>query len=372
MAKIYRTRANAAKENQINSCPNKLAIPTLPNYENSISLHPEGKAYLQHLISTKGLRFEDGEMFFEGALEPISTVALQDMHTNEGIENIDIPLLTAYYSIILAQYQERLKKGDTLWDITSQITTVYAPELAKCLGIITDGKSGGLHKSDIMNIMEKTKKFHDIIGIMHITRNGKNDKSYFPVLNFEGYDAKNNTISFFSPYLIYIVKEIYSASIQRDKKGQPKLNRNNQAILEPSHSFILKSSIASERNKAAVENVMIIVKVIVQTGNRGVPHIKASTIIERNEILKWRLSKDNHPSRLLSRVFSKTWELLRDKTELLDIYREIVLPDPQDIRNIPTVNNVNEIVFSFPHKGKIIKQSGESNTQYKITWDTDK
>ena len=209
MSKTYRTKANAEKDGALTPCPEKLAVPTLPNYEHSISLHQEGKAYLQHLsISTDGLKFENGEMFFEGALEPISTVELKNMVTNEGIDKIDIPLLTAYYSIILSQYQERLQKGEALRDITSQITTIYAPDFANYLGITIKGEEGGLHKSDVKNIMNKTSKFHNIIGIMHITRNGKPDKSYFPVLNFAGYDAENNTISFFSPYLIHVQKRL--------------------------------------------------------------------------------------------------------------------------------------------------------------------
>ena len=97
MTKTYRTKALAEKSNDIVLCPDRLAVPTSPDYQHCISLHQEGKAYLEKLISTKGLEFRDGKMFFEGELEPISTVELQDMRTNEGIEDIDIPLLTMYF-----------------------------------------------------------------------------------------------------------------------------------------------------------------------------------------------------------------------------------------------------------------------------------
>ena len=156
--------------------------------------------------------------------------------------------------------------------------------------------------------MEKTSKFHSIISIMHITRNGKPAKSYFPVLNFAGYNAEDNTISFFSPYLIYVVRKIFSEAMIKDKTGQPKLKRNGFPMLEANHSFLISPSIVTERNKAAVENI----KVIEQTGDKGTPHIKASKIVERNEVLKLRLSKDTHPFRLLERVFKRTWELLRE------------------------------------------------------------
>ena len=353
MAKSYRTKAIAEKNGNLTQCPEQLALSTLSDYQNSLSFHQEGKAYMQHLtINTDGLRFENGEMFFAGDLEPISTVELQDMRTNEGIEEIDIPLLTVYYSIIIMKYQERLKKGEAIGDVTSQITTVYAPDLAKTIGMIPTEEDGGLHRSDIVKIMEKMRKFHNILGIMHITRNGKPDESYFPVLNFEGYNSENNTISFFSPYLIYVVRKIFSEATEKDKRGNPKLKKNGLLMLSPHHSFLVKSTIATERNKAAVENVMIIVKVIEQAGSNGTPHIKASTIVERNEALKQRLSKNAKPARLLARVFKRTWELLRDQTTLLETYEELELPDPDNIRNIPTPGNMDKLVFEFPHKGK--------------------
>lgn len=353
MPKQYRTKAKANKSGALTPCPDKLATSTLSGYEHSLSFHQEGKAYMQHLmINTDGLKFENGEMFFDGALEPISTVELKNMSTKKGIEKIDIPLLSFYYSVILTKYQERLKRGESLGDITSQLTTVYAPDLARAIGIIPTGEDGGLHRTDILKIMDKMSVFHSIVGIMHITRNGKPDKSYFPVLNFEGYDSEKNTISFYSPYLIYVVRKIFSEARELDKKGNPKLNRNGFPRLTPHHSFLIKSTIVTERNKAAVENVKIIVQVIEQTGNFGTPHIKASTIIERNEVLKLRLEKDTHPNRLLSRVFKRTWQLLREQTNLLDAYEDIELPDPEDIRFIPTPGNLDKLVFEFSHKGK--------------------
>ena len=350
MSKSYRTKAVAEKNTSLVPCPERLAVPTLPNYEYSISLHQDGKAYLQNLsVSTDGLQFENGKMFFTGDLEPISTVELQDMCTNEGIEEIDIPLLTMYYSIILTSFQERIKRGWDFREAANQITTVYAPEFMRCLETLGDGS--GANEKNISIIMEKTRAFHTIVGIHHITRNGRPDKSFFPLMNFEGYDSKTNTISFFSPYLSYIIREIYSASIRCDKKGNPRIKRNGQPMLYPSNSYLIKPSIVSERNKAAVENVFIIVQLIEQAGDKGIPHIKAKTLIERNEALTWRLKRDTHPHRLLSRVFKKTWQLLREQTLLLEVYEDIKLPDPNDIEQIPTFGKLDH-VFDFRHKGK--------------------
>ena len=347
----YRTKAIAEKENPLDPCPERLAVPTAVNYEYSISLHQEGEAFLQKLtMNTDGLQFENGEMRFNGALEPISTVELKNMLTNKGIEDIDIPLLTMYYSIILAKFQERIKQGLDFGTANNMITRIYVPDFIRCLETLS--KDSGTNEEKISAIMRKTSAFHNIIGIHYVTRNGKIHRSYFPVMNFEGYDYETNTISFFSPYLNYIVQKIYSASIRRDKKGNPRIKRNGQPMLYPSHSFLVKSSIASERNKTAVENVFIIIQLIEQAGDKGIPHIKAKTIIERNEVLKMRLQNSSNPAQLLRRTFKKTWQLMRTQTLLLNVYEDIELPDPNDITKIPTPSNLNTLIFKFPHKGK--------------------
>ena len=323
-----------------------LALPTLFEFENAISLYQSGKAHLYPVISTKGLRFENGEIFFEGeTLHSISVAELQDMLTREGIEKIDIPLLTVYYSIILKEFYSSLQAGEPL----NPIITMYAPDLMRCLGLLRDGS--GIHKSDVSNLMRKTQTFHDVIGILDTQKNGKRYKKYFPVLLFMGYDESTNLIRFSSPYLNHIIETIYNASLSRDKHGSLRKYKSSRQITNPSHSYLVKPSIAKERNKAAVENVFIIVRVIEQAGN-NTPHIKASTLIERNEALKTRLEQDKHTSTLLKSVFTKTWELLRDQTRLLEVYSEIVLPNPEDAQNIPTASTLKEITFTFRHNGK--------------------
>ena len=284
-------------------------------------------------------------MFLSGSLKPISTVELvQDLQTREGIEHIDIPLLNVYYSIILKRFYENGNIPETL----NTVATIYLPDLAEALGL---GRKN-LHKSDIQSIINNTRKFTNIIGVLHFTQNGRPRESYFPVMNFEGYDAQTNTISFYSPYLNYIIEVIYNASVRKNKKGIPQLKKDGLPILNPSHSYLVKPEIYKERNIAAVINVLIIITVIEQAGN-NTPHISAKTIVDRNENLKLRLENDSsHASRLLKRVFSKTWELLRDKTRLTEYYDGIVLPDPSDIRNIPIYSQLYKHTFTFPHNGK--------------------
>lgn len=336
---INRTRAKAG--DIYKKIPQNLAIPTLREYQHGLSLYQDGKAYLQPLTSTDGLKFQNGLMYFTGEqMRRVSEVELQNMKTKEGIENIDLALLRVFYSIILSAFEatgcKTLKPNITL----------FVPDLAEFLGL-----QRNLNKQDLARVISKTQQFHNIVGVMHETRNGKPTQSLYQVLNFESYDDKKNTITFSSPYMNHVIETVYNIAIRRDKKGAPRLKSNGEPMRLVSHSYLVKSEISKERNKTAVENVIIITTLIEQAGE-NVPRIKASTIIERNPQLQQRLENSTNKRQFLKRTFEKTWELLRTKTRLQEVYKNIQLPDPKDPANIPTVAALESTVFSFPHDGK--------------------
>ena len=339
--KSYRTKAKAGDLDEI---PTSLAFPTMAKYQYSIGLHNEGDAYIQPLTSTDGLSFDDGKMFFaDNRIKQVSEVELQNMKTKEGIDTIDLPLLRTFYSIIFNAFQK------TNYQQLKPVITLYVPELAKYLGL----RKSGLSREDITNIIIKTQAFHNIVGIQHGIRNGKPVQSIYPVLNFEGYNEENNTISLSSPYFNNLIRTLYNLAVKKDKDGKPKIKRNGSpAFALPMNSYLVNADIAKERNKVAVENVFIIVALIEQAGN-NIPRIKASTIVERNVQLQERLQANVKPNRLLSTTFKKTWELLRNKTALGQSYCNIQLPDPKDPANIPTMSTLETTVFKFQHDGKI-------------------
>ena len=114
-------------------------------------------------------------------------------------------------------------------------------------------------------------------------------------------------------------------------------------------------------------NVEIIVTPIEQAGN-NIPRIEAGTLIGRNVQLAERMENDTqHKGQLLKRVFSKTWELLKDKTKLINNYKDISITtdkekitkaillkglDSQNPAFIPTVTDIDSMIFYFSHKGK--------------------
>lgn len=339
----YRKGSEARKDGAISKLPEAIVIPTLENYLYSMSWKEDGNAYLQLLTTTDGLMFKDGKLYFSNNnkmenLQEISEVELQNLKTKEGIDSIDLPLLRMFYSIILEQFEK------TKYKELKDYITLYLPDLAERLGL-----QRNIGKTSINALLEKVQNFHNIVGVLHTKINDKPVQSYYPVLNFEGYNGEKNTISFSSPYMNYLIKTVYRNSIMT-RKGKPLIQKNGVPSLNPSHSYLIKPEIGTERNKAAVENVFLIVQTIERTGD-GLPHIKASTLIERNPLLQERLNESKNKRQLLQRTFTKTWELLRTKTRLTEFYKNIKLPDPKNPANIPGENTL-DTVFTFPHDGK--------------------
>lgn len=328
----YRTKAKAAKIGAITEAPKAYIIPTMPKYQNSMSLYQEGNAYLQMLKTVDNLQCRDGQLIFNDPR--IRNVKLKDLTTMEGIEDIDLITLKQLYGIIFDQYE---KSG---FCKLPQSIAVHISILA--------GRNDP-NENEITAIIDKIKSYHNITGVI---LNGCSSRtpSYYQILNFEYYDSEHNVIGFNSPYMTYVIKEICEKAIRKDKKGKPKLKKDGTPLRKPMNSYMI-FDVEHERNRAAVRNVEIIVALIETAGN-NTPHIKAKTLIERNVQLAERLQQDKNPNRLLSRVFKRTWELLRDKTRLKESYKGIALPDPDKKAYIPTTATLNTMVFKFNHKGK--------------------
>ena len=319
--------------------PNSLVIPTIKPYQHGLSLFPNDGAFLQPLKSVDGLKFKNGRIYFEN-MQQISEIELQNMKTKENIQKIDLVSLRIFYSIIFTTFAKNNYKHVT------DIITMYVPDLAEYFGL-----QRNLNKSELANMLNKAECFHDIVGILYESKNERVLRSILPVLNFEGYREENNTISFSSPYLNHLIELIYGLAKEKEKPKKVKFEKKEKPLYLPSHSYLVDSDIAKEQNKVAVENVLNIVAVIEQAGN-NVPHIGAKTLIEHNVQLLERLETSTNPTQLLQRTFKKTWELLRSKTHLQEKYKDIELPDPDDPAYIPTMKNVNKLIFSFSHKGK--------------------
>lgn len=337
--RTYRTKGRT----ETTELPQNLAVITNSGYQNGLSLYQHGGAYLQPLASTDGLRFDSGTVYFKGF--PASEATLKQINQDKeevAIDSIDLPLLRTFYSIILAEFERKFASGKPV----SESVSIYVPDLAVYLG-----KSRNISKNDIQTITDKVSSFQTIFGVLKDPARPKGIGTIVPLLVFLGYFEKDNTIRFSSPYMNLLIQRIYNVSIRKDRKGGARIKSDGTPQMLPSHSYLIKSSIAKERNKKAVEIVTIVVTTIEQAGPAGVPHIKARTIVERNTLLSETLSKcvrDSNRNTILKRAFTKAWELLETQTDLRKKYPDIALPDPNNPMMIPTMATL-DTVYTFTH-----------------------
>lgn len=329
---------------------NRLAIITAMDYINALNTNARGNAYMQHM-QMDGLKFNNGKLYFsdERARE-VSEMELQDLQTKAEIENINLPFLQFYYSVIFQKWEKAINdkytgSGDGK---INPITKFYLPELAEARGL-----SKNVGADSVEAIKKDIASFHNIVGVLK-HKNYK-EPSYYPVLLFTEYDAATNTISIQSPYLLHVVKEVFSLSVRRTKDGKPRLRNDGTPQRIAVNSYLVHPEIVKEKNKAAVQNVFLLVQSIESRGGkRGELNefsISANTLIERNPLLKQQLTKKN-PAQTLKRCFVKTWELLETETDLKEKYINIKLPDPKNPADIPTLKGLSNHVIKITHYGK--------------------
>lgn len=349
-------RTRDAVEN-ITKLPERMAIITVEGWEHALDFIPKGSAYLKNTLPNESLKFSDGKLYFNG--NPATEARLKDMFTDENIEKIDLPLLSTFYSIILNEFNNNITHGAKL----SPIIEIYVPDFAEAIG-----KGRNVNANDIQSIIDKATMFQTVVGIKKTERG----EDILPVLTFEGYYSETNTFKVSSPYIINIILSAYKAAVRRNKKGEALRKKDETPQLTAWNSFLIKSSIATEKNKAAVANVETIIRLIEQAGSPNTrkgektktANISVGELINRNPLLKKQLEtadSSNKKNIVLSRNFKKTFELLHTQTYLFEIYKEVKIGyklkgDPGAAivyqEKPPTSKTMNKTIYLFTHKGK--------------------
>lgn len=359
IAQLLQKRSNRTRNavENIIEMPDRLAIITVEGLEHALDFIPKGSAYLKNTLPNESLKFSDGKLYFNG--NPATEARLKDMFTDENIEKIDLPLLSTFYSIILNEFNNNIAHGAKL----SPIIEIYVPDFAEAIG-----KGRNVNANDIQSIIDKATMFQTVVGIKKTERG----EDILPVLTFEGYYSETNTFKVSSPYIINIILSAYKAAVRRDKKGKALRKKDKTPQLEAWNSFLIKSSIATEKNKAAVANVETIIRLIEQAGSPNTrkgekertANISVEELIKRNPLLKKQLENadsSNKKNIVLSRNFKKTFELLHTQTYLFEIYKEVKIGykpkgDPGAVpiyqEKPPTSKTMNKTIYLFTHKGK--------------------
>lgn len=338
--KSYRTKELAGAVDEI---PDFVLAITNKEFQNALTFNRNDIAYLQPIQYGEKLTYRGGHYWVDDS--PAGAQAVKNFFVHADYEQFDLILLRVCFTILFRKHEKSGIEAASLDDVV----TIYYPALAKKLG-----KSANISKNDIRSCIKTMKHFENLAG--EINRNRRENR-ILPVINDLHFDEDKNTICFSSPYLVYIIQAIHQASIRKNKKGQPSFKSDGLPNMYPAYSYLIRSSIAKEQNKRAVEIVFCIVKLIEQSG-KNEPHIKASTIIDRipefGQAIQNCVTPGNK-NNLLKRAFSKAWELLITQTYLSEKYKNIILPNPEaeDFREkwIPTSSTLDK-VFSFPHNGK--------------------
>ena len=322
---------------------------TLQTYKYGMTLHPSDTAYLLPITPADAdkLKFDDGKLYFDGV--EASKIDLVNISTNTTITDIDLMTLRLFYAIIL-QDLDKLGKDAVIEQAGSsqflgRTTKIYLPDFLRTMGL-----SSNYGKPVINAIISKFMSYRSILGVMTEHVRGRTYRSKYPVMLFMGYNDKDNTLSFASPYINQLIANLTQATIRRDKQGEIKRNRSGAPLSLPSHSYLIDTAIVKERNKRAAELVCLVVNLIENAGD-NTPHIRAATLIEQHEELKQaleQLTTTAHKNTALRRAFKRAWELLPKYTRLQEVYTNIQLPSPSDVPTISTLDRV----YSFPHKGK--------------------
>ena len=344
------------------------ALITDKDLKHALTPYQNSRAYIQQLDVDffQQLEFdpENGAMSIKGNL--METITLTDVKTRSNLKELDLPLLRSLYTTIYT-YADK---------IDTHTVTIYLPTLAKHLGINIRGDKPN-------DLFKKIMAFEHVIGVLD---NG----SFYRLLTFANYDKQTNSITFSSPYMNKILIALTGANTVTPPKGKPYLN--------PHHSFLIHGSIASERNKPAIEIVNAIVTLLHQRGIEKPPKTnltasmlrktvrkavhdefsgvedsdsseeeqtittmrkKISAIIEEIPILAealkipvidttTKLSKPRtakSQNKILERAFSGAYILLKTKTDVYKYFKNLQIPEI-----IPTVSTIDQII-EISHSG---------------------
>ena len=351
----YRTRQLADKADKL---PTNLPIITIHPWESAMSLSTKGTRLIMmgddirtHLDYKDDKLYYDGREIQQSDLDMLLNIPNAPM---PAAEKTDLQTLRFLYGTLLKKYNQNIEDiaqliGTDAKQFLSHNVTIYIPDYVKALGM-----SRNINQDTVNRIVGKISSYSSLWGIVETNESGRLAKGYYPVMVFLGYEEADNTITFTSPYMNRIIILIIQDSIKRDKGGSPLRKKSGQLVTRPSHSFHVKPSIIKNSSEWAKDIVDVICALMDKAGDTC-PHIRYSSIIDRcdgfNEYLAAQPSKYKR-NRVLQRSFSTAWKLLAKDTDLMESFRALKLPDPDNPQTIPTMQTLDHVI-TFPHKGKI-------------------
>lgn len=297
------------------------------DYQFALTPYRNSNAYItplrEHIMQK--LIFENGKLSVLDS--DIAPAQLKEETANgmQDIKSLDLPLLRQVFTAV---YRTAIK-GD------AHTITVHAPSFFRQMGIdvrsvpdleeYRQGNNASSSQSKLNDVFGKLRQFENCIGVSKGT--------YYELLRAIVIDPQRNTITFATPYMNHIMREISEKNIERNRAGK-------YLYENPGYNMLMHSTITSERNKPAVEIVNRIMAGLLQRGgtaDAALPQNKKKVMrnktrvtykITYNGLIKdipnlyqtLKASTTADKNKQLNRAFTKAFELLRTKTDIFNYY----------------------------------------------------
>lgn len=312
-------------------------------YQHALSTQKNRNAYIALMKPEffEQFKFENGEMTYNDEVAGIIKQNSQGKY--EDLKELDLPLLWNFYTAAM--------NAHVRYD--AYTITVSMSKFFKEAHI--DTQSGNAQE-----VMKKLNTFKNCVGIMPGTKTIAN---LFSVIEI---DMKKGEMTFAVPYMFRLF------AILEEKNHVQK--QTKQGLLyeykHPTHNTLVHSSIASERNKTAVEIVYAITNGLLQRGftpdsqlrqNKNAVYSEESKahvtytisyrgILNDCPMLRMRLhsyQEQKNRNNALQRAFKKAYELLENKTDAFLFFKNLRIVN----KAIPTMNTLDNDI-EFIHTGR--------------------
>ena len=284
------------------------------------------------------VRTESGESSIYGAIEgDMTAITIEDRQMAQML-----------YATIYKSLESKLLSGEIQgMDIVHYGVNITIRDLGNT--IMGEHKGKGFTRPEIYKMIERIRRFDGITGVLR-SRQNPNAVAKYPFLQWRGYDESDHTLSFGSPFLAVLSRQVLIDAGVLDSDGQPLYLNRRTAKLIKANSFLIKSTILRQRSKRAIEMVRIICNCIEANGGSHNPSLTAYSICSQVDGYMDYLRSTSHSTRAesLRKTFGKAFELLKDETFLKEVYPGICLPDPEDY---PKWSQLKRTRYFFPHKG---------------------
>ena len=332
---------------------------TNPNYKHAFTNIKNDHAYMQNVGRDK-IR----DTFREEFVKEADAIEQED----QAPEEIDTALIREFFSVL----HLCCKPGDF-----SEPVAIYLPSFCSEMNLRLNKNAEDAQqtaeeaeKNNRADFWGRLATFEDYIG-----RIGGSNGVVMSFINIEGMDKKNQILYVRFPYLRALIKAIH-----QDTSGVVTNAKGELTYRKPDYHYLLKSTVASERNKAAVEIANNLITGLMQRGttpdaklsqNRGknfdendstvTYSISCQAIIDGVPFFKYRLDNfqtnetdktkarkniRSQQNRTLKNTFEAAFKILKTKT---DVYKYYV--DLQISAVYPTMKTLKSTDIVITHKG---------------------